>query len=100
MVREAKMGSRTNIEHISIRRGAGGESAYVEGTRTRVSDIARLYKMMREEVIIERMIRSMPHLTPSQIAAALEYWRANADEIDDEIAEEDLLVEKLATAHE
>lgn len=82
------------IEHRS---GAGGRSAYVGQTRVRVSDVARLYKIMHEEVIAERIQKSIPHLTTTEIHAALEYWRENTQEIEDEITEEEELLSKISS---
>jgi uncharacterized protein (DUF433 family) len=76
---------------IEVRKGPGGESAYIKGTRTRVSDILRMFDVMRDEVIIERICRALPHLTPDQVRAALEYGRGN-QAVEDEIREEESLL--------
>jgi uncharacterized protein (DUF433 family) len=86
------------MEGIEVRKGAGGKSAYVGATRVRVSDIARLYVMALEEIIIERMRQSLPDLTPAQIEAAIDYWRANKAEINAEIQQEDELIASIPFA--
>lgn len=73
---------------IETRRGPGGESAFIAGTRVRVSDVAQLYGLIQEELVVERIVRSLPHLTPAQVRAAIEYWRSHEQQISDEIAEE------------
>ena len=84
---------------IERRLGAGGESAYVGGTRVRVSDVARLYKIMHEEVVAERIKESIPHLTTRQIRAALDYWHNHPQEIESEISEEEELLSKISSDH-
>jgi uncharacterized protein (DUF433 family) len=75
-------------EHMLIehKAGPGGKTPVIKGTRVRVSDIARLYEILQDEVVVERIQRSLPHLTPSQIHAALttgertnkkSKWRSN-----------------------
>ena len=80
---------------IETRQGAGGESAYIAGTRVRVSDIARLYALLKEESMIERIQRSLPSLTVPEIEVALEYWRVHKSEVESEIAEEEALFERV-----
>ena len=83
---------------VEIRKGAGGDTAYISGTRVRISDVARLYRLMEEEVIVERMRRSLPSLSPSQLTSALAYWRAHEEEIEEEIQEEERLLKKIPAA--
>jgi uncharacterized protein (DUF433 family) len=73
---------------IVYKPGAGGKTPVIKGTRVRVSDIAVLYGMMRDEVVVERIQKSLPHLTAEQIQAAIDYWRENEAEVLDEIAQE------------
>ena len=84
-------------QYIERRSGPGGTSAYINGTRVRVSDIARLYGLLQSETIAERIRRSLPHLTPPQIEDAIAYWRANQKEIDAEIEEEEKLLSNVPT---
>jgi len=85
----------SGIEH---RRGAGGESAYVGASRVRVSDIARQYSVALDELVIERIQRAIPHLTPEQIYEAIKYWRNNRKEIEAEIEHENALIAKIPSA--
>ena len=90
------MGS-SESQTIEIRSGRGGKSAYIKGTRTRVSDILRLFDVMQDELVIERICRALPHLTPEQVREALEYGR-NAPQVKDEILEEQALLQKIPTS--
>jgi uncharacterized protein (DUF433 family) len=83
--KEGAMGTDAVIEYKA---GAGGKSPVIKGTRVRVSDIAVLYRIMRDEVVVERIQKSLPHLTTEQIQAAIDYWRENQDEVQDELAQE------------
>lgn len=83
---------------IEIRHGAGGESAYIAGSRVRVADIARLYPQILDELIVEHIVLSLPTLAPAQVRAALDYWRQNPAEIDALIKEEEDLLAKLSHA--
>jgi uncharacterized protein (DUF433 family) len=47
----------------------------------------------------EEIAKTIPHLTLAQIYAALAYYYANKEEIDQDIAEEDAIVEKLLKEH-
>jgi uncharacterized protein (DUF433 family) len=90
------MPAEEDAAEIEIRQGAGGKSAYVGKSRIRVADIAQMYELMREEVVVERIQRSLPSLTTDQIHAALDYWRTHKEEIDSLIAEEEAILEKLS----
>jgi uncharacterized protein (DUF433 family) len=83
---------QSKIEH---RTGPGGESAFIAGTRIRVSDIARLYSLMESEILTERIPQALPSLSPEQVKAAITYWRSNPQEIDQEIEEEDAILREL-----
>ena len=82
---------------IEVRDGAGGKSAYIAGTRVRVSDIARLYSLMEAELVAERVQRSLPHLSLPQIRAAVTYWREHPKEVNEEISLEQSILEKLSS---
>jgi uncharacterized protein (DUF433 family) len=81
--------ARARKSAVEVRKGVGGESAYIADTRVRVSDIVRLYEIAREEVLVEYVQRALPHLSFEQIAGALAYYRANQSQIDSEMEEED-----------
>jgi uncharacterized protein (DUF433 family) len=80
---------------IEVRHGPGGESAFIAGSRVRVSDIARLYSLMQEELVVERVQRSLPHLSLPQIRAAVTYWHEHEKEVDEEISRERLILNNL-----
>ena len=82
---------------IELRTGPGGQSAFIAGTRVRVSDIARLHDVLQTEMIAERIQAALPHLTLPQITAALGYWRANKARIVQEIEEEEKLLDSIPT---
>jgi uncharacterized protein (DUF433 family) len=82
-------------EEIEIREGAGGKSAYVGASRVRVSDIARMYQVALDELVVERIQKGLPHLTVRQVVVAIKYWRAHKKEIEDEIAEEEAIFNSL-----
>ncbi len=84
--------------HVEKRTGAGGESTFVKGTRTRVQDVVRLYMMVQEELIIEKMLESMPHLTREQVADALSYWLSHADEMAEEMRAEENAISQMPSA--
>jgi uncharacterized protein (DUF433 family) len=44
----------------------------------------------------EEIVRKIPHLTLAQVHAALAYYHANRDEIDQDLAADDTLYEHLA----
>jgi uncharacterized protein (DUF433 family) len=44
-----------------------------------------MYEAVLAELVIARIHEALPHLTEEQILAAIEYWRAHEQEIQDEI---------------
>jgi uncharacterized protein (DUF433 family) len=84
--------------YVEKRMGAGGESTFVKGTRVRVHDIARLFQIVQEELVVERMLEALPHLTREQIDDALSYWLSHADEIAEEMREEEQVMSKIPPA--
>ena len=85
------------FKHIETREGPGGSSPYVGNSRVRVSDIARLYRLIESETIVERINYSLPHLTPAEIQDALDYWNTHPNEIENEIDEEERILSTLPT---
>src|SRR5690606_6700841 len=55
----------------------------------RVSEVAEQYVRALDDVIAERLQKSLPTLTKEQILAAIDYWREHRDEIDTVIREDD-----------
>lgn len=83
---------------IEIRAGAGGQSAYVGKTRIRVADIARMYSLIQDEIIVSRILKAHPHLTLPQLVAAIDYWRSHQTEVEGEVKEEESILEGLSAA--
>jgi len=68
----------------------------ITGTRTSVRRIAGLYNQGNNA---EEIARRLNHLTMMQIYAALTYYYANRDEIDQDIADEQTAYQELAKQH-
>ncbi|NEO89237.1 MAG: DUF433 domain-containing protein [Moorea sp. SIO3G5] len=68
----------------------------ITGTRTSVRRIAGLYNQGNNA---EEIARRLNHLTITQIYAALTYYHANRQEIDEDIAAEQTAYEELAKQH-
>lgn len=83
------------VTAIEVREGRGGKSAYIRGTRVRVSDIARLHEVLGAGGVPERIREALPHLTVRQVEAALGYWRKHEKEIRDEIDKEEGILSRL-----
>jgi len=64
----------------------------IAGTGVTVRRIVGWYKLglSPEEIIVE-----IPHLTLAQVHAALAYYHANREEIEQDIAEEEVVAEQL-----
>ena len=84
---------------IEIREKTYGPTAYIAGTRIRVSIIARYYRLAESEgEQPEAYIRrALPHLSPAEIRAAVRYWRGHEDEIDSEITADREALEQIPT---
>ena len=68
--------AKSKKAEIEMRSGLmDSEAAFIAGTAVRVSDVARLYPLVQEKMIIESFQRLLPNLTQEQIAAAIDYWR-------------------------
>jgi uncharacterized protein (DUF433 family) len=95
----AKKTTSKGIEHKPSAYGGRAEGkAMIAGTRVRVSDIARLYEIKLDEMMIQYISEALPHLTREQIREALDYWRANRAEIDREIELEEALMSQIPAA--
>ncbi len=66
-------------------------SPIIKGTRIRVADVVRYYRLLAREMVIERIVQALPHLTPEQVRAALDYYDRHRYEIERELREEDRL---------
>ena len=81
-----------------VRRSTAGPSAFIRGTRVRVADFVQLYLLLQQEVVVERLLRSLPDLTPEQVHAALDCSRSRKEEIELEVeAEEEILTRPAPT---
>ena len=65
----------------------------IEGTRITVERIATLYKQGQSP---EDIAQTYPHLSLSQVYAALAYYHANRAEIESALAADDALYDELA----
>ncbi|NET85276.1 MAG: DUF433 domain-containing protein [Moorea sp. SIO1F2] len=75
---------------------ANSNRPVIAGTRTSVRRIAGLYNQGNNA---EEIARRLNHLTITQIYAALTYYHANRQEIDQDIAAEQTAYEELAKQH-
>jgi uncharacterized protein (DUF433 family) len=75
---------------------ADGNRPMVAGTRTSVARVVVLYK---QGANAEEIARRMSHLSLAQVYAALAYYHANRDEIENDLAEEETEYWKLAELH-
>jgi uncharacterized protein (DUF433 family) len=64
----------------------------INGTRITVHRVASLYKQGQNA---EDIARTYPHLSLSQVYAALAYYHANRTEIESELAAADVLYDEL-----
>jgi uncharacterized protein (DUF433 family) len=88
-----------SAEHIEHRKGAAGIAmAYVGRSRVRVSDIARQYEVLLDELMTKNIQEGYPHLTDDEILAAIRYWRAHPDEIAEEIERDQQALSSLKPA--
>jgi uncharacterized protein (DUF433 family) len=68
----------------------------VAGTGVTVRRIVGWYNL---GLIPEEIVDQIPHLTLAQVHAALAYYHANRDEIEQDVAEEDLEAARLEELH-
>lgn len=95
--KENTLASLTDISTlITIDPNSEGGRPVIAGTRTSVRRIASLYNQGNSA---EEIARRLNHLTITQIYAALTYYHANREEIDQDIAEEQTAYEQLAKQH-
>ena len=73
---------------IAYEPSATGPRAMISGTRASVADIAQIYQVKLDELLIDLIAKSLPHLSHEQVGAALDHWRQNPDEIEDQIGKE------------
>ena len=83
MTEQALSKETTSHPYIVINKDVCGGSPIIEGTRTRVIDIAIEYELLGRSA--DEIIRSHPHVSLYQIHDALSYYYENRDELDQKI---------------
>ncbi|MGV7222764.1 MAG: DUF433 domain-containing protein [Nitrospinales bacterium] len=83
MTEQALKKKTTSHPYIVINKDVCGGSPIIEGTRTRVIDIAIEYEVLGHSP--DEIIRSHPHVSLYQIHDALSYYYENRDELDQKI---------------
>ena len=83
MTEQALRIEMTSHPYIIINKDVCGGSPIIEGTRTRVVDIAIEYELLGRSP--DEIIRSHPHVSLYQIHDALSYYYENRDELDQKI---------------
>jgi uncharacterized protein (DUF433 family) len=68
----------------------------IAGTGVTVRRIVGWYKL---GLTADEIVAEIPHLTLAQVHAALAYYHANREEIEQDIAEEEALSEQLEQQH-
>ena len=75
----------------------------VRGNRARIAEtgvtVQRVVGWYKLGLSPEEIIREIPHLKLAQVYAALAYYHANRDEIEQGIAEEESVAEKFESLH-
>ena len=74
-----------------------GGQPRIAGTGVTVRRIVGWYKLGLSP---EEIVSQMPHLTLAQVYAALAYYHANHDEIEQDIAQEENEAERLEQQHQ
>lgn len=83
----------TTLDSLLVRSpGVCGGRIRIDGTRITVHRIAVLYKQGQNA---EEVARTYPHLSLGQVYAALAYYHANRDEVEAELAADDVEYDAL-----
>lgn len=96
MTEQAVRDTTTNHPYIVKNKDICGGSPIIDGTRTRVVDIAIEYEMLARSP--DEIISSHPYLNLSQVHDALSYYYENRDELDQKIERDQEVVEQLKKA--
>ena len=88
------MTTATDIGTLVTRSAEIGSRPMIAGTKTSVGRVVVLYK---QGAAAEEIARRMSHLSLAQVYAALAYYHANRDEIEEDLAEEDAEYWRQAT---
>jgi uncharacterized protein (DUF433 family) len=83
----------TSHPYIVINKNVCNGSPIIEGTRTRVIDIAIEYEVMGRSP--DEIIRSHPNISLHEIHDALSFYYENRDELDQKIKQDKAFIERL-----
>ncbi|MBW2154820.1 MAG: DUF433 domain-containing protein [Deltaproteobacteria bacterium] len=93
MPRQALRIESTNHPFIVKNKDICGGSPIIEGTRTRVIDIAIEYEILGHSP--DEIISSHPHLTLPQVHDALSFYYENRDELDQKAEQDQEFIARL-----
>ena len=93
MTEQALKKETTSHPYIVINKDVCGGSPIIEGTRTRVIDIAIEYEVLGHSP--DEIIRSHPQVSLYQIHDALSYYYENRDELDQKIKQDQEFITRL-----
>lgn len=82
-----------NHPFVVIDKDVCNGSPVIEGSRTRVIDIAIEYEILGHSP--DEIVRSHPHLDLSQIHDALSYYYGNREELDQKMEQDHEFIEQL-----
>ncbi len=81
---------RTSLPHIDSTPDVAGGQARIAGTRIRVQDVVLWTELGRSP---DEIVSGHPHITLSDVYAALTYYHDHREEIDSQIKNDDEFVE-------
>ena len=93
MTEQAFRKETTSHPYIVLNKDVCGGSPVIEGTRTRVIDIAIEYELLGRSP--DEIIRSHPHVSLDQIHDALSFYYENRVELDRKIKQDQEFITKL-----
>ena len=93
MTEQALRKETTSHPFIVKNKDVCGGSPIIEGTRTRVIDIAFEYEIMGRSP--DEIIRSHPHVSLYHIHDALSYYYENRDDLDRKIKQDEKFITSL-----
>ena len=93
MTEQALKKETTSHPYIVINKDVCGGSPIIEGTRTRVIDIAIEYEVLGHSP--DEIIRYHPQVSLYQIHDALSYYYENRDELDQKIKQDQDFITRL-----
>jgi uncharacterized protein (DUF433 family) len=93
MAEQALREEKTSHPYIVKNKDVCSGSPIIEGTRTRVIDIAIEYEIMGRSP--DEIIRSHPHVSLHHIHDALSYYYENRDDLDQKIKQDEELIARL-----